>query len=74
MVQKYTTSDIDLFSKILKSENNTYYKKKLKDKNLDKPLISYPNKDEHKLDNLENIVKDNDSKKNESLFFSLLDL
>lgn len=70
MVQKYTTSDIDLFSKILKSENNTYYKKKLKDKNLDKPLISYPNKDEHKLDNLENIVKDNDSKKNESLFFS----
>ena len=74
MVQKYSTSDIDLFSKILKSENNTYYKKKLKDKNLDKPLISYPNKDEHKLDNLMNIVKDNDSKKNESLFFSQSDV
>ena len=55
MVQKYTSSDFDLFNKIDLSEDSNKYKKKssIKKDISEKPISSYLNKDKHKFDLLE---------------------
>ena len=72
MVQKYKTSDIDLFSKISLSENvNPLVKKNAQQKEEAKKLrFTYQNKDTSKFDLLESNLVNNDIKKEEALFFS----
>ena len=72
MVQKYKTSDIDLFSKISLSENvNPLVKKNAQQKEEAKKLrFTYQNKDTSKFDLLESNLVNNDIKKEETLFFS----
>ena len=72
MVQKYKTSDIDLFGKISLSENvNPLVKKNAQQKEEAKKLrFTYQNKDTSKFDLLESNLVNNDIKKEEALFFS----
>ena len=72
MVQKYKTSDIDLFGKINLSENvNPFVKKNAHQKEESKKLrFTYQNKDTNKFDLLESNLVNNDFKKEEALFFS----
>ncbi|MDB3973771.1 hypothetical protein N9440_03220 [Alphaproteobacteria bacterium] len=71
MVQKYKTSDIDLFGKISLSENvNPLVKKNAQQKEEAKKLrFTYQNKDTSKFDLLESNLVNNDIKKEEALFF-----
>lgn len=72
MVQKYTSSDFDLFNKIDLSEDSNKYKKKsfIKKDISEKPISSYLNKDKHKFDLLESHLGSNKPNKNDGLFFS----
>jgi hypothetical protein len=72
MVQKYKTSDIDLFNKISLSENvNPLVKKNAQQKEEAKKLrFTYQNKDTNKFDLLESNLVNNEIKKEEALFFS----
>ena len=71
MVQKYKSSDIDLFTKINISKKNSYFNTKSNSKELSsKPKFTYPNKDDNKFKILENSLVDSNYTKKEDLFFS----
>ena len=59
MVQKYKSSDIDLFTKINISKKNSYFNTKSNSKELsNKPKFTYQNKDDNKFKILENSLVD----------------
>ena len=70
MVQKYKTSDINLFSKINLEDKNYLTKKSELKPFLKKPKSSYKNQDTNKFEQLEGSLVNNDFKKEENLFFS----
>ena len=72
MVQKYTSSDFNLFNKIdLSKDDNRYVKKSFIKKDIsEKPTSSYQNKDKNKFDLLESYLGNNKINEDDNLFFS----
>jgi KipI family sensor histidine kinase inhibitor len=72
MVQKYTSSDFNLFNKIdLSKDDNRYVKKSFIKKDIsEKPTSSYQNKDKNKFDLLESHLGNNKINEDDNLFFS----
>jgi KipI family sensor histidine kinase inhibitor len=72
MVQKYTSSDFNLFNKIdLSKDDNRYVKKSFIKKDIsEKPTSSYQNKDKNKFDLLESHLGNNEINEDDNLFFS----
>ena len=72
MVQKYTSSDFNLFNKIdLSKDDNRYVKKSFIKKDIsEKPTSSYQNKDKNKFDLLESYLGNNKINEDDKLFFS----
>ena len=72
MVQKYTSSDFNLFNKIdLSKDDNRHVKKSfIKNDISEKPTSSYQNKDKNKFDILESHLRNNKINEDDNLFFS----
>lgn len=72
MVQKYTSSDFNLFNKIdLSKDDNRHVKKSFIKKDIsEKPTSSYQNKDKNKFDLLESHLGNNKINEDDNLFFS----
>ena len=72
MVQKYTSSDFNLFNKIdLSKDDNRHVKKSFIKKDIsEKPTSSYQNKDKNKFDLLESYLGNNKINEDDKLFFS----
>jgi KipI family sensor histidine kinase inhibitor len=72
MVQKYTSSDFNLFNKIdLSKDDNRYVRKSFIKKDIsEKPTSSYQNKDKNKFDLLESHLGNNKINEDDNLFFS----
>ena len=72
MVQKYTSSDFNLFNKIdLSKDYNRHVKKSFIKKDIsEKPTSSYQNKDKNKFDLLESHLGNNKINEDDNLFFS----